>query len=238
MWMQRSVKVHGLQSKVREAIGLRKRHVDPPLILGVSGGSGSGKTTFCNQFVHLLGDERVVYLKQDDYYRDLVHLSPQDRANVNFDHPDSIEFELLLEHVESLLTGHEVAVPKYDFVNHSRVHVEQIVESKPIILIEGILLFTCEALASRMDLKVFIDTPVDVRFDRRIRRDVRERGRTVDSVAEQFRSSVLPMHECFVEPSKRMADRVISGELPFEPHLYDIFGHIFMLKQGSSQLRF
>jgi uridine kinase len=237
MWMHRSVKVHALHSKVREAIGVKNRHFDPPLILGVCGGSGSGKTTFCNQFVQMLGRDRVIHLKQDDYYRDLQHLSVPDRANVNFDHPDAVEFDLLLEHVESLMAGHEVAIPKYDFVTHCRVHVEQIVAPKPVILIEGILLFACERLADRMDLKVFIDTPVEVRFDRRLHRDVRERGRSAESVAEQFRRSVLPMHEHFVEPSKRVADRVISGELPFEPHLYDIFGHIFMLKQSTGQLR-
>ena len=236
MWMHRSVKVHALQSKVREAIGLRKRHLETPLLLGVCGGSGSGKTTFCNQFVQLLGRERVIHLKQDDYYRDLVHLPAEVRKQVNFDHPDAVEFDLLLEHVESLMCGHEVAIPRYDFSTHSRVYVEEIVEPKPIILVEGILLFSCEGLADKMDLKVFIDTPVDVRFDRRLSRDMRERGRSPESISEQFRKTVLPMHDCFVEPAKRMADRVISGELPFEPHLYDIFGHIFMLRQGSPQL--
>ena len=237
MWMQRSVKVHALDSKVREAIGLKNKNFDPPLIVGVCGGSGSGKTTFCNQFVNLLGHDRIVHLKQDDYYRDLVHLAPEDRARSNFDHPDSVEFDLLLEHLESLCTGHEIAVPKYDFSSHCRVHVEQIVSPKPIILVEGILLFSNDSITSKMDLKVFIDTPTDVRLDRRVIRDVRERGRTVESVQEQYMNTVLPMHERFVEPAKRMADRVISGELPFEPHLYDICGHIMMLKQSSGRIR-
>jgi uridine kinase len=233
MWMQRSVKVHALATKVREAIGLKNRQFDPPLTLGVCGGSGSGKTTFCNQFVQLLGHDRVVHLKQDDYYRDLSHLSADKRASVNFDHPDSVEFGLLLEHLESLTHGHEIAVPKYDFATHCRVHVEQIVSPKPIILVEGILLFSEELVTSKMDLKVFIDTPTDVRFDRRLRRDIRERGRSAESVREQFQKTVLPMHEKFVEPSKNVADRVISGELPFEPHLYDLCGHIVMLKQSK-----
>jgi uridine kinase len=187
--------------------------------------------------VNLLGGDRVIHLKQDDYYRDLLHLPREDREQINFDHPDSVEFELLLEHLESLTTGHEIAVPKYDFSSHCRVHVEQIVSPKPIILVEGILLFSSEILTSKMDLKVFIDTPADVRFDRRMRRDVRERGRSAESIQEQFLRTVLPMHETYVEPSKMLADRVISGELPFEPHLYDIFGHIFMLKQGTGRLR-
>ena len=229
MWMQRSVKVHALATKVREAIGLKNRQFDPPLILGVCGGSGSGKTTFCNQFVQLLGADRVVHLKQDDYYRDLSYMPPENRSAVNFDHPDSVEFALLLEHLESLAHGHEIAVPKYDFATHCRVHVEQIVSPKPIVLVEGILLFSEEVVSSKMDLKVFIDTPADVRFDRRLRRDIRERGRSPESVADQFHKTVLPMHEKFVEPSKNVADRVISGELPFEPHLYDLCTHIVML---------
>ncbi len=232
MWMQRSIRVHALSTKVQEATGLKKMKFEPPVILGVCGGSGSGKTTFCNQFVHLLGADRVVHLKQDDYYRDLKHLPIEQRELTNFDHPDSVEFNLLLEHIESLFAGHEVAVPKYDFSTHTRNDVEQIVSAKPIILLEGILLFSDEALSNRIDLKIFIDTPEEVRFDRRLRRDVRERGRTRDSVLSQLEKTVQPMHQKFVEPTKRVADRIISGEMPFEPHLFDLCSQIVVMKQA------
>lgn len=231
MWMQRSVKVHSLSTKVREATGLRNRDFEPPIVLGVCGGSGSGKTTFCHQFVRLLGADRVAHLRQDDYYRDLKHVPLAEREKVNFDHPESVEFDLLLEHLDSLTAGHEIAVPRYDFSTHTRIHVEQIVSPKPIVLVEGILLFAEESLANRIDVKVFIDTPEEVRFDRRLRRDVRERGRTRESVHSQFRETVQPMHQTFVEPTKTVADRVISGELPFEPHLYDLCSQIVLIKQ-------
>jgi uridine kinase len=229
--MQRSVKVHALSTKVREATGLKSRYFEPPIVLGVCGGSGSGKTTFCHQFVHLLGADRVAHLRQDDYYRDLSDIPLSEREKVNFDHPGSVEFDLLLEHLDSLSAGHEIAVPKYDFATHTRIHVEQIVSPKPIILVEGILLFAHEILTSRIDVKVFIDTPEEVRFDRRLRRDIRERGRTGESVRSQFTETVQPMHQTYVEPKKTIADRVISGELPFEPHLYDLCSQIVMIKQ-------
>lgn len=235
MWIQRSVRVHELSLKVREATGLKRTRHDPPVVMGVCGGSGSGKTTFCKQFVQLFGADQVIHLKQDDYYRDLKHLPLEQREQVNFDHPDSVEFELLIEHLESLSCGHQIAIPKYDFSTHTRIDVEEIVSPRPVVLIEGILLFSQQALMQKLDLKVFIDTPEDVRFDRRLRRDVRERGRSRDSVLAQLSQTVQPMHQTYVEPAKTIADRVISGEFPFDPYLYDLCGQLVLLKRALRQ---
>jgi uridine kinase len=213
---------HSLTAKVREAIGVHRKGFVQPYILGVCGGSGSGKTTFCEQLVQILGADKIVHLSQDDYYKDLSLLSPDDRSRVNFDHPDSIEFSLLATHLEHLLAGRDVAIPTYDFASHTRTAVQQIISPKPIVLVEGILLFADPATASRIHLKVFIDACEDVRYSRRLRRDVRERGRTEESVQWQFQTTVRPMHNLFVEPHKIMADRIFSGEMPFEPALLDL----------------
>jgi len=215
---------HSLPLKIREAIGVRDKRFVQPYILGVCGGSGSGKTTFCEQLVSILGSDRVAHLRQDDYYRDLTHLDKTARAAVNFDHPDSIEFALLSTHLDHLGQGREVAVPKYDFSSHTRTLIQQIVSPKPIVLVEGILLFADSSTASRIHMKVFIDTSEEVRFARRLRRDVRERGRTPESVEWQFSSTVKPMHNLFVEPKKALADKIVSGETPFESALLELSG--------------
>lgn len=199
---------------------MRNRQFMPPLIIGVCGGSGSGKTTFCKQLVMLLGDENVAHLKQDDYYRDLRNLTQDERDLVNFDHPDSVEFDLLSTHLDYLLSGEAISVPSYDFATHTRTTYTQIVHSKPIVLIEGILLFSSDTIANKVHHKIFIDTKDDIRFDRRLRRDIAERGRTQESVLEQFNSTVKPMHDLFVEPKKKLADEVISGEVPFDDSLH------------------
>lgn len=193
-----------------------------PIIVGVCGGSGSGKTTFCEQFVELVGYDKVLHLRQDDYYRDLTTLSPTERDKVNFDHPDSIEFSLLSLHLEYLLAGKEIAVPKYDFATHCRTTIQQIASAKPIILVEGILLYADPDITSRIHHKIYIDACEAVRFERRVRRDVRDRGRTADHVAWQFNTTVKPMHELYVEPKKIFADRIVSGEEPFGPVLVDV----------------
>lgn len=217
---------HSLAKKIREAIGVREKRYVQPYILGVCGGSGSGKTTFCEQLVSLLGPDRIAHVSQDDYYRDLAHLLPEERARVNFDHPDSIEFSLLATHLDHLAQGRDVAVPKYDFATHTRTAVQQIVSPKPIVLVEGILLFADTLTAGRIHHKIFIDASEEVRFARRLRRDVRERGRSAESVEWQFQSTVRPMHDLFVEPKKVLADRVVSGETPFEPALLELSGHL------------
>lgn len=221
MLQRTALRVHSLSHKRREALGLRQKDFQP-LILGVCGGSGSGKTTFCEQFVDLVGHDRVLHLKQDDYYRDLSSLTPEQRDAVNFDHPDSIEFSLLGMHLEYLMAGKDIAVPRYDFATHTRTSIQQVVSPKPVILVEGILLYANDEIASRIHHKVFIDASDAVRFQRRVRRDVRERGRTAEHVEWQFNSTVRPMHERFVEPKKQLADKIISGEEPFGPALLEV----------------
>ena len=193
-----------------------------PFIIGVCGGSGSGKTTFCDQLLSILGPNRAAHISQDDYYRDLSHMTQHDRSQVNFDHPESIEFGLLAQHLDLLSQGQPVAVPKYDFASHTRTVRQQIVSPKPVVLVEGILLFSDEPTSQRLDLRIFIDARENIRFERRLHRDVKERGRTPESVHLQFLSTVKPMHNTFVEPKRVLADRIISGEEPFEPTLLEL----------------
>lgn len=221
MLQRTALRVHSLSHKKREAIGLRQPNLQP-LILGVCGGSGSGKTTFCEQFVDLVGPDRVLHLRQDDYYRDLSQLTPAEREVVNFDHPDSVEFTLLALHLEYLMSGRNVAVPHYDFSTHCRTAIQKVVSPKPLILVEGILLYADEDIASRIHHKVFVETSDSIRFERRVRRDVRERGRTAESVELQFKSTVRPMHDKYVEPKKALADKIVSGEEPFGPALLEV----------------
>ncbi len=149
---------------------------------------------------------------QDNYYRDLSHLSLQARARVNFDHPDSIDSELLIEHIASLRNGKSITMPRYDFSRHSRAQGGTTVESREVILVEGILLFTWPALADLMNVKIFVETPDDIRLLRRVRRDIADRGRDVDSVLGQYQATVRPMHEAFVGPSRQRADLIVPGE--------------------------
>jgi uridine kinase len=178
------------------------------LIIGICGGTGSGKTTVSEKILEALRD-RVIYLQHDYYYRDLTHLSVDDRRKVNYDHPDSLETGLLTEHLKSLKAGRGIERPDYDFTVHNRRPQTVRVEPKPVIVVEGILIFESAELRSLMDLKVFVDTDADMRFIRRLRRDIVERGRTPHSVMDQYLSTVRPMHLQFVEPSKRFADIII-----------------------------
>jgi uridine kinase len=186
------------------------------VIVGVSGGSGSGKTTFCEQLVARLGKERVLHLKQDSYYRDLSHLTQEARDQVNFDHPQALEFGLLSEHLKVLQNGQSVQVPVYDFATHTRSRRSQFADAKPVIVIEGILIFSQSDIFEQLDYSIFVDAPETVRLARRIRRDISERGRTKESVEKQFFATVAPMHDLFVEPSKSYCQSIISGEAPFE----------------------
>jgi uridine kinase len=180
-----------------------------PFVIGVAGGSGSGKTTVINHIRRGVSDDQIAFLEHDAYYRDLVHLPFEDRARNNFDHPSSLETELLVRHLEALLEGYSVEVPIYDFANHIRKKDTRTVTPREVILIDGILILSEKELRELMDLRIFVDTDDDVRLLRRLRRDIGERGRTVDSVLVQYERFVRPMHLEFVEPSKRYADIII-----------------------------
>ena len=180
-----------------------------PIVIGIAGGSGSGKTTVANEILNKVGAHRIAFLPHDAYYRELAHLPLAQREQVNFDHPNSIETELLISHIKSLLDGEAIELPIYDFTTHSRTGESIHVEPKKIILVEGILIFAEAELREMFDMKLFVDTDSDIRFMRRLERDIAERGRTVDSVIRQYQATVRPMHLEFVEPSKRYADIII-----------------------------
>lgn len=180
-----------------------------PLIIGVGGGSGSGKTTVVSRILENIGEENVLLLQHDAYYRDLSHLPLEERKKQNFDHPASLETELMIRHVEALTNGYQVELPVYDFAAHTRSDQSIKATPKEIILLDGILIFTEPALRDLMDIKLFVDTDDDVRLLRRIKRDIMERGRELDEVIKQYESFVRPMHLEFVEPSKRYADIII-----------------------------
>jgi uridine kinase len=187
-----------------------------PFVLAIAGGSGSGKTSLTRALVGLLGPAECAVLDHDSYYRDLSHLPAADRAGVNFDHPESLESELLAEHLATLRAGQSVQRPCYDFATHTRTLTSRRVEPRPIVVCEGILLLAVPELRTAFDLRVYVDTPADVRALRRVRRDIVERGRTVESVVEQYLATVRPMHERFVEPARSTADLVLGWQ--HEPH--------------------
>jgi uridine kinase len=179
------------------------------LVIGVAGGSGSGKTTVVRRIMDSLGDVAVTVLEHDRYYRDRLDLRFEERTALNYDHPDSLETDLLVRHVRELRAGRTVEVPLYDFALYSRRPVSETVAPRRVMIIEGILIFTDADLRRLMDVKVFVDTDDDTRFIRRLQRDLSERGRTVQSVIDQYFATVKPMHLEFVEPSKRYADIIL-----------------------------
>lgn len=178
------------------------------LIIGVAGGSGSGKTTVAQALLDALGDDAVL-IEQDAYYRDLSHLTLEERARVNFDHPDSIDVPHMVEQLTCLARGAAIDKPTYDFARHTRAAATVRVAPRRVIVVEGILIFAEPGLRELFDMKVFVDVADDVRFIRRLLRDVQERGRTLESVIQQYLTTVRPMHLEFVEPSKRWADVII-----------------------------
>jgi len=178
-------------------------------VIGVGGGSGSGKTTVVSRIVDSLGPEQVTLLQHDRYYRDRNDLLLEERAALNYDHPNSLETDLLVRHVHDLKKGKPVDVPAYDFTRHARLSETETFQPRRALIVEGILVLTDAALRDLMDIKVFVDTDSDTRFIRRLQRDVAERGRTMDSVIDQYQGTVKPMHLEFVEPSKRYADVII-----------------------------
>jgi uridine kinase len=179
------------------------------LVIAIAGGSGSGKTTVAQVILQRVGPDRISFLQHDAYYKDLSGLPPVQRAEVNFDHPNSLDSELLIRHIKQLKNGQPVEVPIYDFATHSRTERTYSVQARGVILVEGILLFAEPALRDLFDVKLFVDTDSDIRFIRRLQRDIAERGRTTDSVIHQYMTTVRPMHLEFVEPSKRYADVII-----------------------------
>jgi uridine kinase len=179
------------------------------MIIGICGGTGSGKTTVANRILESVSANEVVFIQQDSYYRNIKDLPLDFRNIANFDHPDALDNDLLVNHVRRLRAGEPIDLPIYDFKTHSRLSETRAVAPKPIVIVEGILIFAEPRLLEHMDIKVFVDTPDDIRFIRRLRRDVAERGRTAESVIEQYLATVRPMHMQFVEPSKRHADVII-----------------------------
>src|SRR6266849_3475673 len=179
------------------------------MIIGICGGTGSGKTTVANRILESVSAEEVVFIQQDLYYRDLKDMPLDYRNAANFDHPDALDNELLIKHLKKQNAGEPVELPIYDFRTHTRLPDTTPISPKPIVIVEGILIFAEPRLLEQMDIKVFVDTPDDIRFIRRLRRDIDERGRTLESVIEQYLATVRPMHMQFVEPSKRYADVII-----------------------------
>ena len=179
------------------------------LVIGIAGGSGSGKTTVTNAIIEAAGAANVTLLQEDSYYRDFGDLSAEQRRAINWDHPDALEEELLIAHVRALRAGQPVAAPRYDFLNYRRLPDALPLPPRPVVIVEGILVLAEPALRQLMDIKVFVDADADVRFIRRLTRDIFARGRSVELVIEQYLATVRPMHLEFVEPSKRYADVII-----------------------------
>ena len=178
------------------------------LVIGIAGGTGSGKTTLMNNIVETFGDD-VTILSHDNYYRRLDHLTMEERTKVNYDEPAALETELMAVHLDKLRQGQAIDCPVYDFTVHNRSNQTIRIEPRKVIIVEGILIFENQALRDLMDIRIFVDTDADVRLCRRIKRDVTKRGRTLDSVLEQYQTTVKPMHEKYVEPSKKFANIVV-----------------------------
>ncbi len=181
----------------------------PPLVIGIAGGTGSGKSTVAKVIIDRVGANHIALLPHDAYYKDLANLEPAQRVLINFDHPDSLDTNLLIQHIKQLKILHSIELPIYDFKTHTRTSEFTHIEPQPVILVEGILILAERGLRELFDVKIFVDTDPDIRFIRRLERDIAERGRTSTSVIQQYMSTVRPMHLEFVEPSKRYADVII-----------------------------
>ncbi|MBK9129502.1 MAG: uridine kinase [Phycisphaerales bacterium] len=190
-------------------------HATPPhrcLVVGIAGGTGSGKSTLARRLARRIGEDRCALVSQDNYYTDIGHLSVAARSRVNFDHPESIDSPLLVEHVRMLKRGVPVVSPRYDFSRHARAPGGIDIPAREVILVEGILVLSWAELVAEMDIKIFVETPDDLRLLRRMRRDIADRGRDVDGVLGQYQETVRPMHDLFVRPSKERADLIVPGE--------------------------
>lgn len=182
---------------------------NPSLVIGIAGGTGSGKTTVVNEILKRVGEEMVSYIPHDAYYKEFEELPPNQKAAINYDHPNSLDTALMIQHIEMLKKGIEIDLPIYDFTTHSRTKETIKIQPNPVIIVEGILIFTDPVMRDLCDIKIFVDTDADIRLIRRIRRDITERGRTTESVLRQYETTVRPMHLEFVEPAKRYADVII-----------------------------
>lgn len=182
------------------------------LLIGIAGGTGSGKTTVVNQIVEALNPNRVTLISQDDYYKENSHLSFEERCNVNFDHPSAIDFDLLVDHVKKLKRGKAIQKPLYSFKEHNRSSETVLTKPEKVIIVEGILVFTNRELRNIMDIKLFVYADSDERLIRRLRRDIKERGRDLDEVISRYQETIKPMHEQFIEPSKSYADIIIPHD--------------------------
>lgn len=202
-------------------------------ILGVAGGTGSGKTTVARAILDAVGEDRITLIEQDSYYRDVDWRSEAELLHHNFDHPSAIDNELLVSHIAALKAGHPIEVPVYDFVRHRRTTRTRRIEPQPVILLEGILIFVEPSLRELLDFKIYVDTDADLRLIRRLGRDMSERGRTVQDVLRQYLESVRPMHLEFVEPSKRWADIIIPEGGENKVALEMVIAHVEQLLRGE-----
>lgn len=182
------------------------------LILGIAGGTGSGKTTVVKQILNELPDEQVTVISQDSYYKKNDHLSYQERCNINFDHPHAIDFDLMIEHIKELKKGNVIEQPIYSFVTHNRVQDTLITHPEKVVIVEGILILTKKQLRDLIDIKVFVHADSDERLIRRLKRDIQERGRDINEVLDRYQSTLKPMHEEFIEPTKSYADLIIPND--------------------------
>ncbi|WP_208427073.1 uridine kinase [Salinibacter sp.] len=211
----------------------------PPVVIGIAGGSGSGKTTVLNHILEEFGADPIAILDHDAYYHDLSHLSREKRAQFNFDHPDALETSLMREHLDRLIEGEAIEKPVYDFTTHTRHDETETVEPRPVIIIEGILVLAESALEERMDIKIYVDAADDIRLMRRIRRDMQERDRSIEGILRQYERTVRPMHLEFVEPSKREADIIIPrgghNEVAIQMVMSRIQELLRLVEQGTLQ---
>ena len=205
------------------------------ILIGITGASGSGKTVIANRIIENLGSDKVVIIQEDSYYKDLSDVPYEQRSNRNFDHPDAFDHDLLAEHLQQLLSGDTVSHPVYDYKLHTRSKETKAAGPADLIILEGILIFSNAQLRELMDYRVFIDTPPDICFIRRLRRDIEERGRTIDSVIRQYIDTVRPMYLEFIEPSKQYADIIISGEGNNSESVDKLINKINALLQNSRQ---
>lgn len=182
------------------------------LILGIAGGTGSGKTTVVTQILNELPEDEVTVISQDSYYKQNDHLTYQERCHINFDHPNAIDFELLIDHIRHLKSGQPIEQPVYSFVTHNRVQDTVITHPKRVVIIEGILIFTDKQLRDLIDIKVFVHADSDERLIRRMKRDIQERGRDINEVLERYQTTLKPMHQEFIEPTKNYADLIIPND--------------------------